>query len=146
MTAMSHKSCPEWPCTAADLKKKKEDSHDKLLLKNQRIVTRKLCNELSVSFNALETILVTFGYHLGWVGPTHVPTRKETRNACLSRDVERRKWQFHGIYHHRWLDAISSLQTGIKTNVCNDNVRFSHQSKKYKLQPSTGKVEGTILG
>lgn len=68
------------------------------------------------------------------------PREQKPRNACLSRHAKRRRWQFHGIYHHRWLVAVSSLQARIKTTVWNDNVRFSHQRKNTNCSHQQAKL------
>jgi len=54
------KPCSGQPCTAVT--PRNEERLDRLIRANRQITTRELCTELSIGFNALETMVATLEY------------------------------------------------------------------------------------
>ena len=57
---MKDKPCSEWTCTAVI--PLNEECLDQLICANLWIMTRELCTEMSISFNALETMMAILEY------------------------------------------------------------------------------------
>jgi len=60
-SSMKDKPCSGWSYTA--VMEQKEICFHQLIHMNGRIMTRELCTELNIGFNALEMIMPTLEYH-----------------------------------------------------------------------------------
>ena len=140
---------PGRPCTAVT--PRNEERLDQLIRGDRRIKTSELCAQLNVGCNALEKMLEHLGYHkvcARWV-PRMLTEDHKTQRMAMCRDLL-------DHYEAEGDKFLHSIVTGDETWCHHYEPESKRQSmewrhanspskKKFKTQPSAGKVMCTIF-
>lgn len=137
------------PCTAVT--SENEQRLDHLIRWNRRITTREVCLELDIGFNAVETMLGNLGYRkvcARWV-PRNLTQEQKDQRVAMCQDLLEQ-------YETEGESFLDRIITGDETwchHYSPENRRQSMEwkhadsptKKKFKTQPSAGKVMCTVF-
>ena len=114
-------------------------------------MTRELCMELNISFNALKMMVTVLEYCKGLhqVGPMHALRGTErTPYVSLSGHAEPiwgGLWQFPGLHQCLWWDVVRTTSWIHNISAWSSDMWILYQGKGFKMQPSAGKVMHTVF-
>lgn len=122
-----------------------EEYFDQLIHANQWIMSRELCTELNINFNALETMVSTLEFHEAyakWV-PQMLTQEQKEHNIWLCQDILNQYVAEGGSFLDCIItgDEIWCHHYKPESKCCHSmDCHVNSLQKKLKLQPSVGKV------